>query len=559
MMDKRFFKSVFKEGIGDKIVCVYSGRFQPFGPHHFQAYQHLCQKFGIENVIIATSDSISSQELSFDEKNQIISKYGIGKIAKVSSPYRPVEITQFLPSDVALVIAVGEKDSNRIDNSLIRTTKSGSPGYYSHFKDSDILLGYRDRGYIYTIPKMNVYSKAGDEISGTALRSLIPKLSREEFSELMGWYDYDAHELMISKFSNIKIDDLSMDSKQRNKHISHPWEVMDFTLNDLLEIGKRALSGNLENVTEKIDGQNLLVTFNNGEIRFARNKSEILNPLSILELNAKFGNHPTSVQTIFYQSASNIRTLFLKSNSDNLRNLFDNSTFLNLEIVDSRNPNVINYGPTNFLIFHSLIRFDANGNEISRKSSNEIYDILKPTHLDLNMAYTIMPSRKLILPQIYKSNEIFLEFSQEVDGIWKKYNLTPMGTIRDLVDKYTQINGGQFRRNIPLALLGIEMAFSKLGYLILNEIDVTLCKGTHTAVSDIMKKISRISNAVKSSGTPEQKLKFNSEFTKLKQIGGLSTILPIEGIVFNYNGYLLKMTGSFRYVNQILGIFRYSR
>ena len=33
-----------------KPVVIYSGRFQPFGVHHFKTYKNLVNKFGKENV-----------------------------------------------------------------------------------------------------------------------------------------------------------------------------------------------------------------------------------------------------------------------------------------------------------------------------------------------------------------------------------------------------------------------------------------------------------------------------------------------------------------------------
>jgi len=46
----------------------------------------------------------------------------------------------------------------------------------------------------------------------------------------------------------------------------------------------------------------------------------------------------------------------------------------------------------------------------------------------------------------------------------------------------------------------------------------------------------------------------NFELERLKQIGGISTIVPEEGITFLHKGNFIKLTGSFAPLNQILGL-----
>jgi len=47
------------------------------------------------------------------------------------------------------------------------------------------------------------------------------------------------------------------------------------------------------------------------------------------------------------------------------------------------------------------------------------------------------------------------------------------------------------------------------------------------------------------------------ELQRLKDIGGMNTIVPTEGIVFTYNGKLYKLTGAFAPINQILGYLKF--
>ena len=49
--------------------------------------------------------------------------------------------------------------------------------------------------------------------------------------------------------------------------------------------------------------------------------------------------------------------------------------------------------------------------------------------------------------------------------------------------------------------------------------------------------------------------KLKLELKRLNAIGGAKRIVPIEGIVFVYNGQTFKLTGAFASLNQLLGIF----
>ena len=51
--------------------------------------------------------------------------------------------------------------------------------------------------------------------------------------------------------------------------------------------------------------------------------------------------------------------------------------------------------------------------------------------------------------------------------------------------------------------------------------------------------------------------KFGKKIEKLEKIGGLSSIVPSEGIVFKYKGNTYKFTGAFAPVNQIVGLLNF--
>ena len=60
---------------------------------------------------------------------------------------------------------------------------------------------------------------------------------------------------------------------------------------------------------------------------------------------------------------------------------------------------------------------------------------------------------------------------------------------------------------------------------------------------------------VRKKGSEKQIQKLKLELKRLNSIGGVSKIVPNEGIVFVYKGNTMKLSGSFASLNQLLGIF----
>ena len=66
-------------------------------------------------------------------------------------------------------------------------------------------------------------------------------------------------------------------------------------------------------------------------------------------------------------------------------------------------------------------------------------------------------------------------------------------------------------------------------------------------------------NDIKASGDEKSLNKLELELGRLEKLGGFEKIVPAEGLVFTYKGNTYKLTGAFAPLNQILGIFKYSR
>ena len=77
-----------------KVIGIYGGRFQPFGPHHYKTYKWLQSK--VDEAYITTSNikKPPRHPMNFKEKVRHMTKMGIPKnrIIKAASPLKAEEV-----------------------------------------------------------------------------------------------------------------------------------------------------------------------------------------------------------------------------------------------------------------------------------------------------------------------------------------------------------------------------------------------------------------------------------------------------------------------------------
>ena len=102
-----------------------------------------------------------------------------------------------------------------------------------------------------------------------------------------------------------------------------------------------------------------------------------------------------------------------------------------------------------------------------------------------------------------------------------------------------------------------EVLFFDVGAEILKNISGYLAASPKKAVQKIRKDVINAIKTVKSGGDVKKIQTLKLQLDKLNKIGGLSAIVPSEGIVFKYKGKTYKFTGAFAPVNQILGLLNF--
>ena len=118
-----------------KVVGIYGGRFQPFGPHHLKTYKWL--KGQVDDAFITTSDlkKPPRHPMNFKEKVRHMSKMGVpsNRIIEEKSPYVAKNLAKkFDKETTAFIYVFGAKDAGRL---------GGSGKYFQDYKKNKNNLG----------------------------------------------------------------------------------------------------------------------------------------------------------------------------------------------------------------------------------------------------------------------------------------------------------------------------------------------------------------------------------------------------------------------------------
>ena len=194
-----------------KVVGIYPGRYQPFGPHHYKTYKWLEKQVDVAFITTSNIKKPPRHPMNFKEKVKHMTKMGVSKnkIVQEKRPYVADSILKkYDEKTTAVVYLFGVKDMERMKQ-FVYTLKSGKPSYFQEYKkNKNNLKGYKEHGYILTAPHVSI-SVGGKEVSGTAMRELLgsSKIDDEAriklFKKMFGYYDKNVFNMMVGKFKKL--------------------------------------------------------------------------------------------------------------------------------------------------------------------------------------------------------------------------------------------------------------------------------------------------------------------------------------------------------------------
>jgi len=397
-------------------------------------------------------------------------------------------------------------------------------------------------------------------------------------------------------------------------HMSHPFEDNNLTFGDFKELIDKSLNGNLaleRDIGEKVDGQNLLITWKDNKLKAARNKTQRKDPIGISQVMDMFKGRG-EIRNAFVYAMQDLDKAISALPVNKREDLFNNGkNFMNLEILYPQNRNVINYD-ISAIQFHTLNQYDINGNIIG--SSKEGAYILKKMIDDANQS--VQKRFKIIEPNVLKinKNKDFsikkLYFLNKLIKLQNKFNLKDINTLGDyhyawwqnfisqmsknyilpnnlliiLINRWAfmdksysltkikkEIKDEKFlmwilnfdkndhKKQLKVNILPFENLFLELGSEVLKNIHGFLAGNPDKVIQDLRNDIAKIIKQLRLNGDITQLEKMNTQLEKIKTLGGFKNIIPAEGIVFQFKGKLYKYSALFSPLNQIMGIMRYSR
>ena len=401
-------------------------------------------------------------------------------------------------------------------------------------------------------------------------------------------------------------------------HMNHPFDSNGLTFNDMKEIVARALQGRLdieEAVTEKTDGQNIQVTWKDGQIGFSRGIKTRINPLSVTDIQDKFeGRGPVS--DAFGNTADDLSAAFKQIPADTLNGIFKNGrVFANMEIIYPATQNVIAY-ETAVLQFHNLVEYDIEDKgqviETDLSGGGVLQKIIQDANAHLQKTFSFIPPNKIQLGQIEDFEDKQDAFFAEIDSLKNQFGLKETDVVSEyhkawwkdvirekayqmdyeipedilelltyrwaLNDKSTNItkikklidnpeflewvilfDKKDFKAYQKQNIEPFESIFLRLGVVVLKNIKNYLAANPKKVVQQIKRDLLELIKELQTSDDPNTLKKLETELKKIQRIGGFDSIVPTEGIVFTYGGNTYKLTGSFAPVNQILGVLKYAR
>ena len=332
-------------------------------------------------------------------------------------------------------------------------------------------------------------------------------------------------------------------------HIKHIYEA-NTTANCIIDLFDNIVWGN-KSFTEKLDGLAISAAFTNNGIRFARNKTQVkLGGMSAQDLISFFSNHPA--ERTFLEGCSTIYSILLEA-----KDILLKDKFYNFEIVDKTRCNIIKYNHSFVTLHHDF----SSLNDTMRLSryiiaSSPEYDMLDN------------------LRTIYCKNSPFPELSQK----WNYFNneVQVFGGIIDKSDKILydclkydllrHIKGNCLHNNV----LDRVLALTKCSYHHATLATQYIYNMNSISGRDLLKldrSLKIISSKEKSRVFLRDTFRLfhknvqdisNFIFKMMPNSGVVSSnnTLATEGIVFDWDDSLYKLTGSYQEINQIQGKFK---
>jgi hypothetical protein len=399
-------------------------------------------------------------------------------------------------------------------------------------------------------------------------------------------------------------------------HLSHPFEDLSLTIQDVKDMIDSTVKGAFgpENfVQEKVDGQNLMISWKDGRLIAARNKQHLKNAgenaltqQGVADLFAGRGDIETAYNAAMTDLSASIGSL---SERDKLA-MFDNGRkFASVEVITPVTQNTIPYGQS-ILVFHGVVEYDETGSpigedkqaarEIGKMVSNanaaaqktfyvrgpvdisvmpfpdtkkreayynsKLKQIMKESGTTLNSTIGdyVLGSAINIIEREAKQAGVTLSpasvegLAMRIGGINKSYSVPnikkDLGADAQWFIDLEKNREKELKREVYAPLEGL---FLEVGTEMMRNISAFLAANPTSAAEEMKREIESAIKTIRTNGDQIDVQKLEAEMLRVASAGGLESIVPTEGITFIYKGKPYKYTGIFAPLHQIRSILAY--
>jgi len=393
-------------------------------------------------------------------------------------------------------------------------------------------------------------------------------------------------------------------------HLMHLYDNRDLTFGEIKKILRRAATGRLEKVSEKMDGMNLVFSYDisSEEIRVTRGSDVSKGGMDATALAAKFAGRG-SVEEAFTNAFKVLQGAVGSLPKKVKEKIFGPSVdrWYSIEVIYTKNPNVINYDSNN-IVFHGWPVFKRTNTGSVEMSEDEVDGVdTLAQYIDRMQASISQTGWRVKGPSLIRMNNlsngtIFTTTAAKIDEaaasagvgdsdtigdylrlliradvdalglppkvanmlmarVFEESDAPTVVDIKKAADKslhktisdFVKGAGALFKQYV----MPIEIAINDFAVELLKGLNSTLIDDSDREVSRLRSEVQTAINAIEASGNEGAMSILKQQMEKLKDVSNITS--PMEGVVFIYKGNAYKFTGSFAAANQILGLFKYGR
>jgi len=405
-----------------------------------------------------------AQQLGYDLLDYVVGKHGLGR----NADYRewgkyagPVPAVSFYPA--------GDIDAKTAMNQIDYEKSQSAHTQWVNFIDGVAeTAGYKLVDFLGSEKSIRKKDEQGDEDLKSGTNTIDTDKAEDDEEINKGVEGHAINEVLLTEGGAAG-------------HMSHPFDDRDLTFADLKEMIRRSLAGELnveKEVTEKLDGQNLMFSWKDGELVAARNQGHLKNAgaaaPNVKEFESIFADRPDNIRDAFVSAVTDLESAISKLSEKQRSKVFkEGERFMNIEVMTPATQNVI---PQNvdMLVFHGTqaydsagkaVSVDSDGNDITaelKDSARMLKGMLKQVNADVQKRYSLNAPIVVELPKSKSFGDSFAKYSAMLDKLKKKFKLKDNDKVmkyhdawwRDLLNKQQNKSKEIFPPKVFEALIG---------------------------------------------------------------------------------------------------------